>query len=96
MIDPLDMNVPEIGKKIESIPVEQVMEAMQSLETELKEFYASQALDLEDAIARVRELHKQIDGIGVKVCAVCIDDRMYWTEQTNYPCDTIKALDGEQ
>ena len=52
--------------------------------------------DAQEAIQRVRELHKQIDGIGVKVCAVCIDDNMYWTEQTNYPCDTIKALDGEQ
>ena len=49
-----------------------------------------------EAIQRVRELHKQIDGIGVKVCAVCVNDQMYWTEQTEYPCETIEALDGEQ
>ena len=93
MIDPLDMNVPEIGKKIESIPVDRVMEAMQSLETELKEFYASQALDLEDAIQRVRDLHVPITlGLYIGHCRVCeIKD-----EPIEYPCPTIKALDGEQ
>ena len=49
-----------------------------------------------DAIVRVRELHQEIDGIGVKACAVCIDDRIHWTEQAEYPCPTIKALDGDK
>lgn len=57
---------------------------------------AQWAGDMQDAIRRVRELHKPVAGIGVTVCAVCVDDMMYWTEQVEYPCDTIKALDGEQ
>jgi hypothetical protein len=51
---------------------------------------------LDEAIQRVRELHKPVAGIGVTECAVCIDDRMHWTESVEYPCPTIKALDGEQ
>lgn len=59
-------------------------------------FYLGEQENLE-AVQRVRELHKPIDGIGVKVCAICIEDHMmYWTEQAFYPCATIKALDGEQ
>ena len=44
---------------------------------------------LERAIARVRELHSQND----IYCNSCGDDRGGYAL---YPCDTIKALDGEQ
>jgi len=50
----------------------------------------------QEIIYRIRKLHQEIDGIGVKVCAVCIDDNMHWSEQTEYPCPTIKALDGDK
>lgn len=49
---------------------------------------------LEETLNRVRMLHASIDGIGVKVCRVCIEDRMYWTEQALYPCETMQALAG--
>lgn len=91
MIDPLDMNVPEIGKKVESIPVEQVMEAMQSLETELKEFYASQALDLEDAIQRVRELQRKFEIYG-ETMPTQTAQILY----ANISSQLKQALDGEQ
>lgn len=48
-----------------------------------------------EAIERVRKLHKPVAGIGITECAVCVDDRMYWVESVEYPCPTIKALDGE-
>lgn len=54
------------------------------------------ASEAEQAIERVRELHKPVAGIGITECAVCVDDRMHWTESVEYPCPTIKALDGEQ
>lgn len=41
-IDPniiASMNVPEIGKKIDAIPVDKVLDAMQTLEKELHEYY---------------------------------------------------------
>ena len=50
---------------------------------------------LEKTLNRVRMLHAPIDGIGVKVCAVCIEDCMHWTEQALYPCATIRALEGD-
>lgn len=42
-----------------------------------------------DTIVRVRELHKSIkvDTMDFNVCLIC---------DKYYPCDTIKALDGEQ
>jgi hypothetical protein len=45
--------------------------------------------NLQSQIARVRELHKrQVNSLpNSEVCAACYD---------NYPCQTIKALDGEQ
>ena len=40
---------------------------------------------LQDAIERVRELHRNIDGY----CSGC-------DTPTEYPCETIEALDGEK
>jgi len=49
------------------------------------------------AIDRVRELHKPSETLGIwdVVCSVCMegDDPADYVE---YPCDTIRALDGEQ
>ena len=53
------------------------------------------ASEAEEAIARVRELHKNNNG----VCAVCIDDYNFMDshlEWLEYPCPTIKALDGDE
>lgn len=51
-------------------------------------------LRLEQAIARVRELHYEDDGL----CGWCLDldeSNGKWY-RPKYPCHTIKALDGEQ
>lgn len=49
----------------------------------------------EDLAQRIRELHKRVEGIGVWECAVCVNDNLYLTEPVEYPCDTIKALEGK-
>lgn len=48
---------------------------------------------VEDAIERVRDLHRPSDDNvpGCMGCGVIDDD---WNE--NWPCPTIRALDGEQ
>lgn len=51
-----------------------------------------QALEqAEQAVQRVREVHKPArDPFGTS-CAVCIGD----SRRNPYPCDTIRALDGD-
>lgn len=45
----------------------------------------------EQAVQRVREVHRPVsDPFGVS-CAVCIGD----SRRNPYPCDTIRALDGD-
>lgn len=47
----------------------------------------------EEAIQRVRELHKQIGDY----CGYCADIGSYCNpKEFEFPCQTIKALDGEQ
>jgi hypothetical protein len=46
--------------------------------------------DLEDAIERVRELHKTVSAY-LDLQPICIQCRT-----VEFPCPTIKALDGEQ
>ena len=53
------------------------------------EMHNCDSTKLQQAIQRVRELHKQN---GIK-CNSCGDDR---GDYALYPCPTIKALDGEQ
>jgi hypothetical protein len=50
--------------------------------------------ELQSAIQRVRELHrKDLSGD----CSACVIDAQYGAKMyENYPCPTIKALDGEQ
>lgn len=54
----------------------------------------------QEAIQRVRELHSPVfhcSDCTAEVCDECDShrhDNMSW--QIKYPCDTIKALDGEQ
>ena len=48
----------------------------------------------QEIIDIVRELHKPVAGIGITECAVCVDDKMHWTEAVEYPCPTVKALEG--
>jgi hypothetical protein len=60
MIDPvLSSNVPEIGKKVDSIPVTDVMTAMAQLEQELKEFFLLEAATMQDRIDGVYEIVKE-------------------------------------
>ena len=58
-------------------------------------FQAELAEALED-IQRVRELHKPFAGNiegELEICDVCYDS---FGNPVNYPCPTIKALDGER
>jgi hypothetical protein len=54
----------------------------------------NQLVEIQTAVRRVRELHKQ-DSNGD--CSVCIkgavNGAVYFE---GYPCPTVKALDGEQ
>lgn len=50
--------------------------------------------EMREAIARVRELHKPSDFYGNLKCSQCTWGRDESPE--DYPCPTIKALDGEQ
>jgi hypothetical protein len=60
------------------------------LHPELKELIDNLQLQ----IARVRELHKSIYiSPNEYVCEYCTDDVGSYRD---YPCSTIKALDGEQ
>lgn len=92
MIDPTDPivsgNVPEIGKKVDSIPVVDVMTAMAQLEQELKEFFLLEAATMQDRIDAVYALHKSININGEDKCEECSDEL--------YPCCTIEILNGEQ
>ena len=47
--------------------------------------------ELKSAIQRVRELHKNKNGL----CNAC-EDTYESSGLKDYPCPTIKALDGEQ
>jgi hypothetical protein len=47
---------------------------------------------LQDAIQRVRDLHREISGPADDLtCSECAVDELNYPE---YPCPTIKALDG--
>lgn len=49
---------------------------------------------MQEVIRRVRELHKPYLAIsGQTVCKECWDGEY---NKDNFPCETIKALDGEQ
>ena len=49
-------------------------------------------LTYKDAVQRVRELHKEIDGpADDRTCSACAVDEYNYPE---YPCLTIKALEG--
>lgn len=50
---------------------------------------------LKTAIERVRELHKPF-GDKLQWCDHCEIGQNSGYEWADYPCDTIKALDGEQ
>ena len=56
---------------------------------------AQWAGDMQDAIRRVRMLHvkKSID--NVDYCVTCAYPSI-WDEWQIYPCNTIKALDGDK
>jgi hypothetical protein len=49
--------------------------------------------EMREAIARVRELHYVDKYANTEVCHICNTSNGI---AIPYPCDTIKALDGEQ
>ena len=49
---------------------------------------------LKYAIQRVRELHKPVDNYCDECSMYLVEDK--YSVYIGYPCDTIKALDGEQ
>lgn len=53
------------------------------------EMHDCEATRLQAQIERVRELHKDNSG----TCSHCLYDEIHHEE---YPCETIKVLDGEQ
>lgn len=61
-------------------------------QVEVRGWVANRMMEAYEAVRRVRELHKPND-LGDKiVCDEC-EGLLYLTE---YPCPTIKALDGEE
>lgn len=52
------------------------------------------------AIERVRELHKEVEvfyrGEIILGCEYCFKASKYFREIFEYPCETIKALDGDK
>lgn len=76
---------------------EQALEATErqvvarSGETAAERIWRGRAEQAEQAVARVREVHRPVsDPFGVS-CAACIGD----SRRSPYPCDTIRALDGD-
>ena len=56
--------------------------------------YINRSFHLEEAIERAHELHKEVPGPSDDtMCSHCYVDEYRYYE---YPCPTIKALDGEQ
>ena len=58
-------------------------------------FFQAEMNKAQEAIQRVRELHKEFAGNisgELELCDICHDAN---GEALNYPCPTIKALDGE-
>jgi len=49
-----------------------------------------------EAVKRVRKLHKPSETLGIwdKVCSVCTEGDLH--DYVEYPCETIRTLDGEQ
>jgi hypothetical protein len=65
-------------------------------------YFLARANQAEEAIQRVRELHKEVDANDSvcgdpECCGEYIEDWTMCQEcYCDYPCPTIKALDGEQ
>jgi hypothetical protein len=60
----------------------------------------AQVKELRADIERVRELHKSLtvqdrNGREIQVCSECLDGGP-WRLHQDYPCPTIKALDGDR
>lgn len=79
-----------------------ILHAEARLDAELIEDFKGEAHEYKQAIERVRELHKPVTSykgmdndeiIGCYECEETGSGREYWVE---YPCPTIKALDGDQ
>lgn len=53
-----------------------------------------------ESIERVRELHKEVEvfyrGEIILGCEYCFKASKYFREIFEYPCETIKALDGDK
>jgi len=57
---------------------------------------ASIALELVDAVNRVRELHKQVPGpYDDYICDHCTNLYGYDDDVIPYPCPTIKSIEGK-
>ena len=86
----IDTTLEEALEHIESLKAKNY-EAYRMLEETKKMMYQRG-----DAVQRVRELHgpepKVFDGQTI-LCSHCMNN---YGDNVLYPCDTIKALDGEQ
>jgi hypothetical protein len=71
-----------------------ILHAEARLDAELIEEFKGKAHEYKQAIERVRELHyREIDTSDYH-CAECSDTE--YGHYIDYPCNTIKVLDGEQ
>jgi hypothetical protein len=63
-------------------------------------YYHHESASMDDAIKRVRELHKMIEPHGLQVCEACSTIATaaagsdYWVAYSL--CPTIRALDGDE
>ena len=80
-----------------------ILHAEARLDLELIEEFKGEAYEYKKAIERVRELHKlrvevNEHGYSNDTCWGCYDEEPSTGQQFHheYPCPTIKALDGEQ
>ena len=54
-----------------------------------------QATKMNEAINRVRELHKKETRDSISFCIACVDHDGNGDSWQIWPCETIEALDGE-
>jgi hypothetical protein len=60
------------------------------------DWLASVAVELVDAVDRVKELHKQVPGpYDDYICDHCSSFTPFASEVIPYPCPTIKTIEGK-
>lgn len=80
--------------------LEQAEQAASTLEQD-RDYWKASALGSEQAVARVREVHRPVDvEPSETICHACSTlrgngDSLRYFPYKEWPCDTIRALDGD-